>query len=201
MMRNQLDPVMNPALSCGSVDSLICEYLLMEGLEDVASIFRAEISQERPLDEDMLLKSKVRTRAIRDVVDGNIDSVLDVFRRLDDPIYLDTVHGDIFTSLISMKFIQCIRCGDISGAISIARNNFLGILTHRPTMKEMIEELSSLLIFSGGVEKSQLSYLTCDSHKFEVAKEVLNALLKAQGGSLKPKLAEVVQTTITDDSK
>ncbi|CEO96124.1 CTLH domain-containing protein [Plasmodiophora brassicae] len=174
-------------ISKKTMDKLVLNYLIFEGLKEAAERFQ----EERGLQMDGSFQFMAeRIEIVRLIREGRIMEAIDHINQLDSTI----LDGDpaIAFQLQSQQFIEMIRSGDIQGALSFAQKNLAPRTARNPQFMSEMEQIMSLFAFDNPSE-SPLASLMSLSHRAQVASTVNAAILACSEPEKDPRIVGLLR--------
>ncbi|KAI6657524.1 hypothetical protein LOD99_268 [Oopsacas minuta] len=174
----------NTSIDKQFLDSVVMDYLVKEGFQDVAEIFSQETSTPLPPDSISFQPIKVA------VEKGNVGEA--ICRTNDiDPSILET-HHELFCHLQQLQVITMINNGNIDAALDMAQNELRYRAEEDPSFLPELEKTICLLAFHDKTD-SPFHYLNSPLHRIKIAHELNSVLLNSHGIEGDSKLHHVLK--------
>jgi len=169
------------------LNKLVMNYLVIEGYKDAAERFQQESNTDPGVELSTVSdRMAIRTAIQRGDVDEGIERVNDL-----NPEILDT-NPKIYFHLLQQKFIELIRKGQISEALTFAQEELAPQGEENPQFLEEMERTMALLAFDD-TSKSPLASLLDVSQRQKTASELNSAILTVLAQEKDPKLPLLIK--------
>jgi hypothetical protein len=176
---NERIAVVNPRKS--DVNSLILDYLTMEGYSNAAAAFSREADMPLPQGTDTV---ENRHAIKHHILNGQIRNAIEALNDMD-PELLDT-DPHLHFSLLRLQLVELIReCtshpnGDIRPALDFATSQISPRANTNTQFLEELEQTMALLVYPHDTLDPQLAELLQPTLRSEVASQVNEAVLRRQ---------------------
>lgn len=182
--------VVSRNISGSDINSLVLNYLVVEGFKDAAEQFCAETGLEPPVDLNSI-SERMRIRTA--IQDGQIEQAMALVNDLN-PEILDTT-PDLFFHLQQQRLIELIRAGNLEAALQFAQEELAPRGEENPVFLTELEKTMSLLVFENQAQ-SPVGHLLQQSQRQQLASEVNAAILASRWEDAQPKLVNILKMLV-----
>jgi glucose-induced degradation protein 8 len=177
-------------VSKAQMNSLVMNYLVIEGYKDAAESFRDEAGVDPGIDLASI-SDRMATRAA--LQRGDVQAAMERANELN-PLILDE-NGQLFFHLQQQKLIELIREGKVDEALRFAQDELAPRGEENREFLAELERTITLLAFEDA-SKSPMADLLSPSQRQKTASELNAAILEKQCQDKDPKLPAVLKLLV-----
>lgn len=171
------------------LNSLVMNYLVVEGYKDAAEIFSQESNTPTNIHNLDSISDRVQIRSLI-LQQGKISEAIERVNDLN-PEILDN-NQNLYFKLQQQQLIELIRLGDLDAALSFAMNELAARGEENQEFLSEIEKTMSLLAFEN-LKDCPVHCLMEQSQRQKTASELNSAILESQCQEKTPKLPNVLK--------
>eukprot|EP01023_Acetabularia_acetabulum_P014651 TRINITY_DN1715_c1_g1_i2.p1 TRINITY_DN1715_c1_g1~~TRINITY_DN1715_c1_g1_i2.p1 ORF type:complete len:303 (-),score=33.74 TRINITY_DN1715_c1_g1_i2:1209-1982(-) len=171
------EQMQNMVLNKSTMDELVMDYLLYEGLYDAAQAFAQErgISESTVKEGDEQNQVNERQKIRRCIRKGDIDGAIELINNLD-PEILDQ-NPKMYFSLYQQKFLELMRMGKLEEALQFVRENLIHIESDHELMREF-SKTTEILLYEDPKKSPAGKNLLSDERLMSVASSTNQTLIE-----------------------